>query len=152
MYLVPCGRFFRSEERSSVMALRICRCIASSMATSLTPGRSEFSSGRLNQLLPFSGNAPRFSPVILLHSMYFQCEVWTAISQMLCRPGPGLHVDCFGDRPRIAPRRFGPCQVCFSQASSMSFSKNFVVDMIFPRLLSDDHESINLTRSNPLVN
>src|SRR5687768_4483926 len=67
------------------------------------------STGRTNQFDPVHGNDPRAPPVSLRAAAYFQYAAWTTISQMLCRPEPGLHAACAGVTRRIEPRRFVPC-------------------------------------------
>src|SRR5687768_445298 len=75
--------------------------------------------GRTNQFEPASGNDPRAPPVNLRAAAYFQYAAWTTISQMLCRPGPGLHAACTGVTRRIEPRRFVPCHEGLRYAWSM---------------------------------
>ena len=72
------------------------RCAAAGAARSRTArsafqARSVGDAGRANQLLPFSGNAPRFSPVSRRQVAYFQYAACTTSSQMLWRPGAGRH-------------------------------------------------------------
>src|SRR4051794_15458387 len=65
---------------------------------------------RANQLDPFSGNDPRFSPVSRRRAAYFQYAAWTVISWMLWRPCCGRQAASSGLTPRIDPRRLVPCQ------------------------------------------
>src|SRR5437016_5261404 len=98
--LLPLGDFFNSDDFISVIASKRSRCISSRSLTSIFHADPVSSSGRVNQLLPFSGNDPLFSPRILLLTIYFQYAQWTTISQILCRLSPGLQDASLALTPR----------------------------------------------------
>jgi hypothetical protein len=107
--LLPAGVTPSSRGFSEATASRIAQCIRPRRAMSSCQAASESVTGRGNQLDPFSGKEPRFSPSSRRRTTYFQYAACSATSQMLCRPSAGRCAATAALTPRTEPRRFGPC-------------------------------------------